>query len=58
MWAFFSKRLRQWVILAVLLPLLSVAVQVVRQRLEKRSGGPTRLTEALSKVESLGRRNR
>ncbi len=55
MWVFLTARLRQWVILAVLVPLVTTLVHLLRTRLEARSG-PTRLTKALGTVESLGAR--
>ena len=57
MWLFISARIRQWLILAVALPLATLVVRLVRQAIEKRSG-PTRLTRLLSSVESLGQRRR
>lgn len=55
MWAFFSRRLRQWLVLAVLLPLASLLLGALRQLLERRSG-ETRLTRALGRLEVVGRR--
>jgi hypothetical protein len=56
MWVFLTARLRQWVILAVLVPLVSTLVHLLRTRLEARSGS-TRFTRALASLENLGRRN-
>lgn len=55
MWLFFTARIRQWLIFAVAVPLLTVLVHAVRRALEKRSG-ETALTRALTRVEALGRR--
>jgi hypothetical protein len=55
MWLFLTARLRQWVILAVLVPLVTTLVHVIRTRLEARSGS-TRLTRLLTKLEGEGRR--
>jgi hypothetical protein len=57
MWVFFTARLRQWLFLAVVLPLISVVVHALRQAIIKRTG-ETRLTRILGQVESLGRRRR
>ena len=57
MWVFFTSRLRQWLILAVAVPLATVVVRTIRRRLEKRTG-ETRLTRGLGQVENLGRRAR
>ena len=57
MWVFFTSRLRQWLILAVAVPLATVLVRTIRRRIEKRTG-ETRLTRGLGQVENLGRRAR
>lgn len=57
MWIFITARLRQWLILAVLVPLVTTIIHVIRQRLEARSG-PTRVTKVLGAVESIGQRRR
>ena len=57
MWVFFTSRLRQWLILAVAVPLATVVVRTIRRRLEKRTG-ETRLTRGLGQVENLGRKAR
>ncbi len=55
MWMFISNRFRQWLLMAVAVPLALWVVRLIRRRLEARSG-PTRLTRAMGGVESLGRR--
>ena len=55
MWLFITARLRQWLILAVVVPLASMVVHVIRTAIEKRTG-QTRLTRALTTVEEIGRR--
>ena len=57
MWVFFTSRLRQWLILAVAVPLATVLVRTIRRRIEKRTG-ETRLTRGLGHVEELGRKTR
>ncbi|SER06311.1 hypothetical protein [Microlunatus flavus] len=57
MWVFFTARLRQWLILAVAVPLATVLVRTIRRSIEKRTG-QTRLTRGLGQVENLGRRAR
>jgi hypothetical protein len=55
MWVFFTARLRQWLLMAVVLPLAMRLVGLVRRALERKSGR-TRFTRALTKVETLGKR--
>lgn len=55
MWMFISARLRQWLFLAVAVPVATVAVHVVRGAIEKRSG-ETKLTRVLASAEDFGRR--
>ena len=55
MWLFLTNRLRQWVILAVLVPVVTTLVHVLRTRLEARRG-PTRFTRLLGQVENLGQK--
>ena len=57
MWVFFTSRLRQWLILAVAVPLATVLVRTIRRRIEKKTG-ETRLTRGLGHVEDLGRKAR
>ena len=57
MWVFFTSRLRQWLILAIAVPLATVLVRTIRRSIEKRTG-QTRLTRGLGQVENLGRRAR
>jgi len=56
MWVFLTRRLRQWMLMAVVLPVVLKLVAAVRKALQRRSGR-TRLVRALTKVETLrGRR--
>ena len=55
MWMFISARLRSWLIFAVVMPLATTAVHMLRERLEARSGR-TPLVTVLSKIENIGRR--
>ncbi len=55
MWAFVSARLRQWIVFAVALPLITTAVHLIRVKLEAQSG-PTRVTRAMGVVERFGQR--
>jgi hypothetical protein len=55
MWLFLTARLRQWLILAVLVPVVTTLVHVIRTRIEARSGS-TRLTRLLARLEGLGQR--
>ena len=55
MWMFITARLRSWLIFAIVLPIVTTAVHLLRQRLEARSG-LTPLVTVLTKIENLGRR--
>jgi hypothetical protein len=55
MWMFISARLRSWLIFAVVMPVATTAVHMLRERLEARSGR-TPLVTVLSKIENIGRR--
>lgn len=57
MWVFFTARLRQWLILAVAVPVATLLVRTIRRQIEKRSG-ETRLTRGLGHVEQIGQRSR
>jgi len=39
MWLFISARLRAWVIFAVIVPLATTAIHLLRTRLESRAAG-------------------
>ncbi len=53
MWIFLTRRLRQWLVLAVAVPAALTGVRLMRQRLERRSG-PSGVTRALQRVERAG----
>ena len=55
MWVFISSRLRQWVLFAVAVPILTSLIHLLRTRIEKKSG-ETALTKALAKIEDFGQR--
>jgi len=55
MWLFLSARLRQWLVLAVALPLTLAALRWLRRLIEARYGS-TKLTRGLSKADSLAAR--
>lgn len=55
MWVFISARLRQWIIFAVAVPLITTLIHVIRERLETRSG-ITKVSRALGVIENVGRR--
>jgi hypothetical protein len=57
MWVFITARIRQWLLLAIAVPVLTMLVRLVRTWIEKRSG-ETRLTRALGRVEQFGQRHR
>ena len=55
MWMFITARLRAWLIFAIVLPIVTTAIHLLRERLEARSGR-TPLVTVLTKIENLGRR--
>ena len=55
MWMFISARLRSWLIFAIVVPVATMAIHMLRERLEARSGR-TPLVTALTKIENLGMR--
>jgi formate hydrogenlyase subunit 4 len=57
MWLFFSRRLRTWLILTLLVPLATGVLRRVGQRLERRNG-PTAVSNGLLRVGDLGDRAR
>ncbi|SDD76569.1 hypothetical protein [Auraticoccus monumenti] len=57
MWAFISARLRVWLFFAVVVPVLTSVVALVRRLLEKRSGR-TKVVRGLQRLEDLGRRQK
>ncbi|MFW3171721.1 hypothetical protein [Geodermatophilus sp. CPCC 206100] len=57
MWLFFSRRLRTWLVLTVLVPLATGLLRRVGHALERRTG-PTQLTRGLYRVGDLGDRAR
>jgi hypothetical protein len=57
MWLFFSRRLRMWLILTVLVPLGTGLLRRVGRTLERRNGSST-LSRALLKAGDVGDRAR
>ena len=55
MWMFITARLRSWLIFAIVVPIATTAVHMIRERLEARSGR-TPLVTALNKIENIGMR--
>ncbi len=55
MWLFLTARIRQWLLLAVVIPLAATLVHLIRTAIEKQTG-TTKLTRALTTIEELGRR--
>jgi Mg-chelatase subunit ChlD len=55
MWVFLTSRIRQWIILAIAIPLATAVVRRIRTAIEKRKG-ETPLTRGLGKVEDLADR--
>ena len=57
MWLFFSRRLRMWLMLTVVVPLTTGLLRRLGLRLERRNG-PTTVSRALLKGGDLGDRAR
>jgi hypothetical protein len=57
MWLFFSRRLRMWLILTVLVPLTTGVLRRVGTSLERRRG-PSAVSRALLRAGDLGDRAR
>jgi hypothetical protein len=57
MWLFFSRRLRMWLILTVLVPLTTGVLRRVGHSLERRRG-PSGMSRALLRAGDLGDRAR
>jgi hypothetical protein len=57
MWLFFSRRLRMWLVLTVVVPITTGLLRRVGLSLERRSG-PTWLSRALLRAGDLGERAR
>jgi hypothetical protein len=54
MWLFITRRLRTWLIFALVVPIATTVVHLIREMIEKRTGN-TRLTRALTAIEDVGR---
>ncbi len=54
MWALLSARVRMWVLLSVIVPLLAAVARFAARRIEQ-SRGPSRLTKVLYSVGNFGR---
>ena len=57
MWLFFTRRLRMWLILTVVLPLSTGVLRRIGQRLERNKGSST-VSRALLKAGDVGDRAR
>jgi hypothetical protein len=57
MWLFFTRRLRMWLILGVVVPLTSGLLRRIGRNLERRNG-PSRVSRTLLKAGELGDRAR
>jgi hypothetical protein len=57
MWLFFSRRLRMWLILTVVVPLTTGLLRRAGQSLERRNGS-SRVSRALLKAGDVGDRAR
>ena len=57
MWLFFTRRLRMWLILTVVLPVSTGVLRRIGQRLERNNGSST-VSRALLKAGDVGDRAR
>jgi hypothetical protein len=57
MWLFFSRRLRMWLILSVVVPITTGLLRRVGRSLERRTG-PSTVSRALLKAGDVGDRAR
>jgi len=57
MWVFLSARLRRWLFVTAVLPLVAVVARSAADRVERRQG-PTTLTRGLRRVGGLDRHGR
>jgi hypothetical protein len=57
MWLFFTRRLRTWLIVTLLLPLATGMLRRLGEALERRNG-PTAVSNGLLRVGALGDRAR
>jgi hypothetical protein len=57
MWLFFTRRLRMWLILGVVVPLTSGLLRRIGRNLERRNG-PSRMSRTLLRAGELGDRAR
>jgi hypothetical protein len=55
MWAFLSSRFRRWLLLAVVVPGILLALKVLRTQLERRFG-PSTATRVIRRIERVGGR--
>ena len=57
MWALLSRRLRTWLVLAVVVPLGAAGARMLAERIESRRG-PSHLTRGLRSASDLANRRR
>jgi hypothetical protein len=57
MWLFFTRRLRMWLILTVVVPLTTGLLRRIGRRLERRNG-PSSVSRAMLRAGDLGDRAR
>jgi hypothetical protein len=57
MWLFFTRRLRMWLILSIVVPLTTGLLRRIGARLERRNG-PSTVSRALLKAGDVGDRAR
>ncbi|MGQ0847107.1 MAG: hypothetical protein ACT4QF_23560 [Sporichthyaceae bacterium] len=58
MFFFLFRRVRRWLILTVLVPVVGAFARHTAERIERREGGPTKVSKGLHQVGKLGSRTR
>ena len=58
MFAFLFRRVRRWLILTILVPVVGLVARQAAQRIEARNGGPTKVSKGLHHVGKLGQKRR
>lgn len=54
MFAFLFRRVRRWLILTILVPLVGAVARGTAEKIERREGRPTKVSKGLRQVGRLG----
>ncbi len=58
MFAFLFARVRRWILLSIVVPLVGLVARSAAAKIEQRHGRPTKVSKGLHQVGKLGRRNK